>query len=711
MYRREKTYFHLSDILAGHLGALLGVEFILYFSSPEPYKGRHLSLPQKHFSFEQEKIINLLQVMETSFAEGKPETVKKCALLLVKALKELPACKEIPVKYRRRFFSGLMYNLFVQLGDDLLNRGFAAEALIFYEELLASYPQDIFLLRKAARAYYARGVLFLPQAEKLYRRILEYNPGDLESYEALGHLLDNYPGREEEALTVYREALHYCSTDMEKIRFYLSLLALSPDDYELLLRLGRLYRRQGMLLESRHYLEEAFKRRPDSWTTLELGRVCCLLYDLVRAKEAAAVIRGSKDSFYPAYYLLGLIAEVEEKWAEAGDNYQHIPPDAPLYWAARAGLARTFLHQGRSAEAEELIRSIPAGQRDKLGAEYLDLCETLENSAEKCHFLSWREYLREAEPLYELKKDICKRSMGTAFWRKYEFLEVCGKGPAGSVLLGRERYSGRKVAIKQFDDKLSADPVSIRRLQGLLKTFRSFSTPYIVPVYEDCWHNNHFFYAMEYMEGGSLAELVRLRAPLPLKEVFSIALQVCSALDYLYIRSKAMSHGALKPENILLSADGRVKVGGFDILWVMEGTKVFTADILKNYRQFTGTFLYAAPERFDSRGFWSVRVKNRGRGDSLEAAVQGVDHRADLYSLGVILFELLTGVLPFKEYSLKGVVRFHRSFKAWPSPRVFNPALPVDLEEIILRLLCRNPSDRYATPAELGEAIKKAKLL
>jgi serine/threonine protein kinase len=143
----------------------------------------------------------------------------------------------------------------------------------------------------------------------------------------------------------------------------------------------------------------------------------------------------------------------------------------------------------------------------------------------------------------------------------------------------------------------------------------------------------------------------------------------------------------------------------------MEGTKVFTADILKNYRQFTGTFLYAAPERFDSRGFWSVRVKNRGRGDSLEAAVQGVDHRADLYSLGVILFELLTGVLPFKEYSVRGVVRFHRSFKAWPSPRVFNPALPVDLEEIILRLLCRNPSDRYATPAELGEAIKKAKLL
>ena len=190
-------------------------------------------------------------------------------------------------------------------------------------------------------------------------------------------------------------------------------------------------------------------------------------------------------------------------------------------------------------------------------------------------------------------------------------------------MLGRERKSGRKVAIKQFDDKFTADPVFIRRLQGLLRTFRSFSTPYIVPVYEDCWHNNRFFYAMEYMEGGSLAELARLRAPLPLKEAFSIALQICLALDYLYIHNRAMSHGALKPENILLSVDGRVKVSGFDILWAMEGTKVFTANILKKYRQFTDTFLYAAPERFNSKGFLSGRVKNRDRGDPLKLPSRG----------------------------------------------------------------------------------------
>jgi len=411
------------------------------------------------------------------------------------------------------------------------------------------------------------------------------------------------------------------------------------------------------------------------------------------------------------YYLLGLINEGEEKWVEARNNYLNIPPGAPLYWEARVGMARALLHEGKYLEAEELARSIPGEQRNILEAEYLELCELLEKGeGKKCRSISWREYLRETEPLYELKKDIRKRSMGPAFWRKYEFLEVYGNGPVGQVLLGRERNGGRKVAIKQIDETLTADPVVIRRFQGLLKTIRNFTTPYIVPVYEDCCYNGRFFFAMEYMEGDSLAKYIRLRAPLPLTDASAIALQVCSALDYLYNRNRAMSHGALKPENILFSAGGSVKISDFDILWALEGTKMFTSDLSQKYRSFLRTFLYAAPERFDSRGFFSSRRRGRSQSDTLETAIQGVDHRADLYSLGVILFELLTGFLPFKENSCEAVIRFHRNQKSWPSPRLFNPALPPDLEEIILKLLNRNPHHRFATPAELREAIKKAKI-
>ena len=716
MPRKKNKHFSLSGILSGHLGALFGVEFSLYLSSPERFQKRNNVLfTAKNFSFEQQKVVNLLQVMENSFLEGKMENVKKYALLLIEVLKDLFSHAEISLFYWQKLIPGIRYQFFSSLGDFLLGRGLAGEALLFYEELLAIYPEDGYLMKKAARAYYSKGILYLSQAEKLCRQVLEKNPEDLEAYEVLGRLLVNFPGREEDSLQVYRDALHYCRRDMDRIRFYLCQLSLFPGDYNILLRLGRLYRRQGMFLESRHYFEEAFKQQPDPWTGLDLGRLCCILNDLCRAKEIAAFLSDNKEPFPPAYYLLGFIDEEEGRWPGARNNYEKVAPDSPLYWEARAGMARVSCHEKNYPEAEELAKSIPVEQRDllgkELGAEYPDLCELLEkDKGEKPYTSSWRAYLRETEPLYELKKDIRKRNMGAAFWRKYEFREIYADGPAGQVFLGIDRYRGNKVAIKQIDENFTVDPMAIRRFQGILKTLRTLSSPFILPVFEDCYHNERFFFAMEYMEGDSLAKYTR-RSPRPLTEVFSIALQVSSALDYLYSGNRFMTHGALKPGNILFSADGKIKLSGFDIIWVLEGTKVFTGEILKKYSSFLGSFLYAAPERFKGKGFWDGRRKNYGRSDTLEAAVQGVDHRADLYSLGAILFELLTGFLPYKENTAEAVAHFHRSNKTWPSPSLFNLSLSADLESIILKLLSRDPYERFATPNELKKAIKKANII
>ncbi|NMB42349.1 MAG: serine/threonine protein kinase [Firmicutes bacterium] len=719
MTGKNDIQFSISDLLSGHLSALFGVDFGLYLSSPKLYQKRKSALTsQENFTFEQQKIINLLQVMEWAYAERKLENVKKYGLLLVAVLKDLFHDSEIPKKYRQTFFSGIVYHMFSRLGDNLLNLGLAKEALVFYEELFSSHAKDKDLLKKMAKAYYFSGLPHLPQAERIYRQMIRSDPEDLDNYEALGRLLEKSPGREEESFLVYRDALRHCRTDMDRISFYIRQLALFPQDYNLLLRLGRLYRRQGMFLESRHYFEKAFELQPDVWTALDLGRLCCMLNDLRRAKEIATAMNGNKKSFSPACYLSGLINEEEAKWNEARNNYTNIPPGTLLYWEAKAGIARTFLQEGKFLDAEKTVKEIPVEKRNILGAEYgteyLELCEMLEKNVEEKSFSSsWREYLRDTEPQYELKKDIRRRNMGTAFWRKYEFLEVYENGPAGQVLLGRDRNRGHRIAIKKIDKKFTTDPVIIRRLQGFLHTLRSFSSPRIVSIYEDCYHNGRFFFAMEYMAGGSLAKYIR-RSPLPLTDAFAIVLQVCSALEHFYKGGKgggAFSHGALKPENVLFSADGNVKISGFDIPWILEGSKAFTGAVLKKYSSFWGTFIYAAPERFAGGGFWGGRRKIRNRGDTLEAAVQGIDHRADLYSLGVILFELLTGTLPFKKQNIQAAARFHRSSKPWPSPRFYNPALPEDPEAIVLKLLSRDPHNRYATPLELKKAIKEAKIV
>lgn len=710
----KKASFSFSDFLSGYLEALFGAKFGFYLSSLERSGKHRASFAQKKFTFEQQKVINLLQIIEDAFTGGKMENVKKYALVMVALLKDLYNTRRIPAGFRQKFFSGILYKLFVQLGDYLLSHGLAVEALIFYQELLNHFPRDTFLIKKAARAFYLRGPFFWPQAEQLYRQILEQSPQDLEAYEALGRLLENIPGRENEAFLIYREALRHCRTDMAKIRFYLYLLSLSPDDYNLLLRLGRLFLRQGIFIESRYYLEEAFKRQQNPWTALDLGRVCLLLNELGRAREVAAALYGKENLCPSGYYLYGLINEFEEDWEKARQNYLNVPPDAELYWEARAGAARVLLNEGKYPEAlelaQQLLSSLPAEQKSVFEKEYLELCKSMEDNAPgNFYYSTWRENLRESEPYYELKKDIYKRNMGAAFWRKYEFQEVFGAGPSGEVFLGRERNTGGRVVIKQLDVQFSSNPVVIRRIQGLLKTLRRLSSLYIVKVFEDCYFNNRFFFAMEYMEGDSLAKFIRLRTPLPLTEAFSIAFKVCSALDYLY-SSNGTYHGNLKPQNILFSAEGNVKIGDFDMLWLLEGARVFSGDIFKKYASFKETFLYAAPERFSDKSLL-LRRKSQSRSNSLEAAVHGgVDHRADLYSLGVILFELLTGFLPFKKNSIQAIVRFHRGCKTWPSPRLFNPALPPEVEEIVLRLLNRNPDSRYATPAELKEAIKKAKI-
>lgn len=713
MVKRNKTGFSVSSVLSGYLGALFGAEFslFLFFQGREKQKSKALKIS---FTPLQKRIIDILQVIELEFDAARFENVRKYSLLFVKILHELQLEKYS--LFLRTYPRAIIYRLFIGMGDYLAEQGHLHEALAFYQHLLKEHPNDNILLKKAAGVFFMMGPAYLAESEFYYRKALENDSEDLDLYERLGRILEYSPDREKESNFFYRDALRHCHTDMERVRFYLLLLKLEPHNHKILSRLGRLYLRGGMYLESKNYLEQAAELSGDPWIALDLSYLYALLNELDSAQKMIMNLYRYEEVYDPARYLLGLIQETEENWEEAALCYGGIKPSTPLYWKARAGMARISLSKGDYSSAAGFMHNAPKKERKALRSEFPDLYDFLIKSLEDRLpsggpvRAAYNNLFLQADTEYTLLRDIRKRSMGASFWRKYEILDILGKGPFGQVLLGRERVGGLKVAIKQLDAEIAADPVILRHCQQTLKTVRSFSHPRIITVYESCYYNGCFYYAMEYLDGGNLKSYIRHRAPLTLAEAAEIAFKICQVLDYLYRQKERIIHGALKPENILFSGDGDLKLTDFDFFWAAsEGGRKLPPGLLKKRASLANASMYAAPERFFAYGFPGGRHGVQGLGGALQADLLGADHRSDLYSLGIILFEMLTGFLPFRKRSGRAAAAFHHSRKIF-SPRLYHPALPVEFEQIILKLMQKNPTNRFNSPAEVAVAIKNAKL-
>ncbi len=707
---REKD-FPLPQILSGFLGFIFGEEFGRNLFEGEFWKkGSKGAMLAENLPSEQKKILNLLSAAEIQRTAGSYDSLKKTCSLILALLKDyIP--RNLDQKRRNIFLYRLSLSLLSGVGDFLAGKGLFAEALKFYQELFALYPGDFAVVRKMARTFYTMGPNYLSEAEKLYRQALADHPDDLEIAENLGRVLNVSPGGLDEARIVYRDALLHCRTDMDRLRFYARLLELSPGDGDILLRMGRLYRRQGMFIEAKHFLEKAKDLHSDPWEALDLAYLYYLLNDFRKAEALiSALTGGAGEAYLSSRYLLGLIREGEERWEQASEYFEEIPPESSYYWRAQAGLARVYLYQGNYLQAESLARMIAPEQHANLGTDFLELCEMLENALQReCYFKAeeWREHVSESVPSFHLKKAVHKRSMGPNFWRKYEAFEVIGNGPAGQILLGRERQKGYKVAIKYLPGDLLEDPLIVRRMQGILKSWRNMeeNNSFIVRVYEDCFFEDSFFYAMEYMER-NLASVIKTWAPAPTEIVTGIAVQICDALAYYYRYNGGIAHGALKPENILFSINDELKISGFDFFWVLEGKKVFSTKEVKKHAFLARNLSYSAPERLKEKSFFhNIRPGRFNNDQNIEMAFEGIDQRADFYSLGVILFELATGFLPFDIQSRKSLFSFQKAKTRFISH--FNKTfLHPELTKIIKTLMARDPAGRFSTPAEVKEAIQ-----
>jgi eukaryotic-like serine/threonine-protein kinase len=256
---------------------------------------------------------------------------------------------------------------------------------------------------------------------------------------------------------------------------------------------------------------------------------------------------------------------------------------------------------------------------------------------------------------------------------KYQILCRLGGGGMSQVYLARHRFHGGLVAIKVLAEHLAEDPSIVSRFQREARLTASLGNhPNIVPVFDIGEGNGLYFLVMQFIPGEDLAHYLKRAGRLPLPQAANVVAQVAEALSC--AEAKRIVHRDLKPANMLLDENGRIKLLDFGISRITD-----LSDGLTRPGESMGTPYYMSPEQI--------------RGDIC-------DIRSDLYSLGVVFFELLTGKRPFELESTVGIQMAHLS-TAPPSLLTYDPELPAGSDVIVQKLLAKLPEDRYQSTAEL----------
>ena len=258
------------------------------------------------------------------------------------------------------------------------------------------------------------------------------------------------------------------------------------------------------------------------------------------------------------------------------------------------------------------------------------------------------------------------------FGSRYRIICKLGGGGMGTVYKVHDRDVNRVVALKVVRPELAANPEVMERFKQELLLARKISHKNILRIHDLGDHNGMKFISMAYVEGHDLSRVLKQQGRLPVDRAVRIACQLCAALDA--AESEGVVHRDLKPQNVLLDDAGNVYVSDFGLAKSLESdlSMTFTG-------QYLGTPRYMSPE---------------------QAETKPVDHRSDIYSLGLILYEMVTGDLPFQAGSALQLLQ-QRTQQKPQSPKLRNPEIPEYLSRIILKCLETDPVDRYQHAREV----------
>ncbi len=261
---------------------------------------------------------------------------------------------------------------------------------------------------------------------------------------------------------------------------------------------------------------------------------------------------------------------------------------------------------------------------------------------------------------------------------KYRLLKKIGEGGMGEVYLARNEETGREVALKILPSELTRNTQYIERFRREATAVAKLEHPHIIKVYEIDEQDGVHFFSMEYLGGLTLRSFIDQSGRIPIPEAVAIITDIAGALEYAH--SQGIIHRDVKPDNIIADESGAFKVMDFGIARMEEGTQLtVTGSIM-------GTPDYMSPE---------------------QASGKKVDLRADIYSLGIVFYEMVTGRLPFSGKTAVEVLQMHLK-QAPESPKTINPDIPGRLASVINKMLEKQPADRYASFRHVTNAIGQA---
>ncbi len=377
-----------------------------------------------------------------------------------------------------------------------------------------------------------------------------------------------------------------------------------------------------------------------------------------------------------------------EQEDEAIKVLQRVDPASPQFPAASALLGQIFRTRGMLSLAVKKLNQAVAG--DEMDRENLRVFYTLATVHEA------NGALQEAVDVYEkiLSHDyhfedveqrlaaarkklnqVTSAARGGAAGAlpmaarsgRYEILGEIGRGGMGIVYKAKDTVLDRLVAYKVLPDALKENPQALRNFLREAKSAAQLNHPNIVTVYDAGEQDGSYYIAMEFVDGTTIKQVIRKRGAIAPRGVLHVLVQMCEALAYAH--EKRIVHRDIKTANTMWTRERKAKIMDFGLAKVVEEVRNHTTLI-------SGTPYYMSPE---------------------QTLGKNVDHRTDVYSLGVTLFELATGALPFRE----GNIPYHHVHTPAPDPREVNAGVPPLIAGIIARCLRKNPAERYQSTREI----------
>ncbi|MFQ5415433.1 MAG: protein kinase [Myxococcota bacterium] len=373
------------------------------------------------------------------------------------------------------------------------------------------------------------------------------------------------------------------------------------------------------------------------------------------AIKALQQVAPSHADFVAASALLGSIFRDRGMLPLAINKLRHATSEQELSRAnidAFYGLA-TCMETEDPTEATELYEKIMA-----FDYEYADVAARLEKT-------------REAARVQSASSEVTPLS-GSGKAGRYEITGKLGRGGMGIVYSARDTVLDRTVAFKVLPDSLQENPQALKNFLREAKSAAALNHANIVTVYDAGEQDGCYYIAMEYVDGNTLKEIVKHRGKISATGIIHVVSQMAEALAYAH--ENKIVHRDIKSANAMWTRERKVKIMDFGLARVIEEVRNHTTVV-------SGTPYYMSPE---------------------QTLGKNVDHRTDVYSLGVTIFELATGSLPFTE----GNLPYHHVHTPPPDPREFDSEIPELIADMILRCMQKNPADRYQSTREMLVEIK-----